>query len=502
MFRDPFAPLTMRQIRRRWWIRLRRTLLRPVRPTRRDPRRSGPPNLLLVGVDTLRADHLGCYGYGRPTSPHLDRLGAQGTQFTDVTAGAPWTLPSFASALTGMMPGLHGAYLSGPVRNMDTQPPNHLQKDVVTLAGHLRAQGYRTAAFYSNQFFAFGLAESFDHRIYLNDEAQSVVAAARDWIRRHGDRPFFCFILLNDPHEPTTPRLRDLAPFLPTATALGADTSPSMLRALARWGEGPAPDLGKVTDTASPEIKAALAVKLAIYDAAIHQVDRAVGELEEQLVRWDLGDVTLRAVFSDHGEEFLDHWEHARRWNHDPRGIFGIGHGHSLFKEVLRVPCLAWGPGVPVGVRRPEAVSLLDLAPTLLDWLGLPTLPAQRGLPDELAPLLTGRSLARTAGADPDRVILSEALAYGPDLVAVRRGRWKLVAQRDGRPLALFDLESDGRELQDVGSREPEVLAELTAIAARWRESGRGATGQGGGSSWNDVDREVLQRLKDLGYAE
>ncbi|PJA77018.1 hypothetical protein CO151_00775 [bacterium CG_4_9_14_3_um_filter_65_15] len=502
MFRDPFAPLTLRQRRRRWLIRLRRALLRPVRPTRRNSSRNGPSNLVLVGVDTLRADHLGCYGYGKPTSPHLDRLGGQGTLFADVTAGAPWTLPSFASALTGMMPGLHGAYLSGPVRNMDAQPPSRLNEGVVTLAGHLRAQGYRTAAFYSNQFFAFGLAESFDHRVYLNDEAQSVVAAAQDWIRRNGDRPFFCFILLNDPHEPTTPRPRDLEPFLPAVAAQGADTSIAMLRALARWGEGPAPDLGKAADITSPEIQAALAVKLAIYDASIHQVDRAVGELEDQLVRWDLGDVTLRAVFSDHGEEFLDHWEYARSCDHDPRGICGIGHGHSLFKEVLRVPWLAWGPGVPTGVRRQEPVSLLDLAPTLLDWLGLPTLPAHRGLPGDMAPLLTGHGLARPASPDPDRVVLSEALAYGPDLVAVRRGRWKLVARRDGRPLALFDLKSDAQELRDVGNREPEVLAELTAIAKRWRDTGWGATGEEGGNSWNDVDGEVLQRLKDLGYAE
>ncbi len=507
MPRDPFAPLTLKQRRRRMVRDLKRQLLRPLRPSRLQPRREGPPHLLLVGVDTLRADHLGCYGHSRPTSPRLDALAGRGTVFTDVTACAPWTLPSFASALTGVMPGVHGAYLPGPERNMDTQPPRRLDDGMVTLARHLRTQGYRTAAFYSNQFFAFGLAESFDRHTYINDEAQAVVAEAADWIRRHADRPLFCFILLNDPHEPTTPRPEDLEPFLASATTQGADTSAAMLRALARWGESPAPRLGLADDPPGKELQAALALKLAIYDATIGQVDRAIGDLDARLERWGLGDRTLRSVFSDHGEEFLDHVGWARKWNHDPRGIFGIGHGHSMFHELLHVPWLAWGAGVPPGVRRSEPVSLMDLAPTLLDWMGLPPLPvppaAGPASAREMAPLLTGRSLVRSAAGDAQRIILSEAMAYGPDLVAVRKGRWKLVARRDGRPLALFDLRDDPGETKDAAADHPQELADLQAIAVRWRDSGQGAAGDdGSGGSWSDMDDEIHQRLKDLGYAE
>ncbi len=139
-------------------LKMKRALGRPFRPDRIDSARPGPANLLLLGVDTLRADHLGFAGYaGGPTSPNLDRLAAQGTIFSDVCAPAPWTLPSFTSALTGVMPGLHGGFLSGETRNMDTQPPGRLNEGIVTLAAHLKRQGYRTAAFYSNQFFAFGL---------------------------------------------------------------------------------------------------------------------------------------------------------------------------------------------------------------------------------------------------------------------------------------------------------------------------------------------------------
>ncbi len=502
MSNDPFAPLTRRQRRKRQLRRLADGLRRPSRPTCINPRREGPPNLVLVGVDTLRADHLGCYGYGRPTSPHLDRLGGRGSIFSRVTACAPWTLPSFASALTGVMPGLHGGYLTGDTRNMDTQPPRHLREDLPTLATHLGDHGYRTATFYSNQFIAFGLAESFDEHHYLNDEAAEVVRVALDWIRRHGDRPFFCFILLNDPHEPTTPAPRDLAPFLESATAGGAVATGPLLRGLARWGEPPAPQLGKASSADTPEIAAALALKLAVYDASIHQVDRAIGALNERLESWGLASTTVQAVFSDHGEEFLDHLDWARYWNHDPRDIRGIGHGHSLFQELLHVPWLAWGPGVPAGARSNDQVSLMDLPYTVLDWLGLPALPSPADVPADLEPLLRGRSLVGGTGTDHQRVILSEAMAYGPDLVAVRRGRWKLIAQRDGRPLALFDLQAEPAEYEDMRDRQPRILAELVAIAARWHASGLGAAGPDGGGSWSDMDAVIHQRLKDLGYAE
>ncbi|MGD9547501.1 MAG: sulfatase [Candidatus Krumholzibacteriia bacterium] len=499
MASDPFASLIRKQTWQAGLHRLSGSLARPWRPTRLDRDPTGPANLLLIGVDTLRADHLGLAGYGRPTSPRLDGLAGRGAAFLDVTAPAPWTLPSFSSALTGLMPGLHGAYLAGAERNMDRQPPHRLDPKVTTLAAHLRRQGYRTAAFYSNQFFAFGLAESFDHHRYLNFPAGDLARTALDWMRRHGDRPFFCFVLFNDPHEPTTPAPADLDAFLPVA----GRPDPALLRGLARWGEDPAPALGSGPWPPAEDVTAALALKLAVYDATIHQVDRAIGSLQDQLERWEIADRTLVSVFSDHGEEFLDHADFSRRWNHDPRGIHGIGHGHSLFREVLGVPWLAWGPGVPAGVRRREPASLLDLSPTLLDWLDLPPLPYPERIPEDMRPQLTGRSLATGRaddGAD-DRFILSEAIAYGPDLVAARQGPWKLIAHRDGRPLALFDLVNDGPEEYDAAGDRPEIVRSLQDVLARWGRSGTGAEGDLPDGSWGDLDDTIRRRLKDLGYS-
>lgn len=506
--RDPFSDLTRKQ---RWqstaW-RWRRRLTAGGRRAER-PAADGPPHLLLVGVDTLRADHLGCCGYAPGTSPRLDALAGAGVVFTDVMAPAPWTLPSFAGALTGLMPGLHGAYLGGAMRNMDRQAPSRLRPDVVTLAAHLRGQGYRTAAFYSNQFFAFGLAESFGRHAYANLPAADLVTMAADWLRRHCDEPCFCFVLLNDPHEPTTPAPADLAPFLPSPRPRQAE-----LAELARWGGVTLPHLGRAPDAQAAAVRAARDLKLAIYDATIHQVDRALGWLQDQLQADGLASRTLVSVFSDHGEEFLDHAGWAVRWDHDPRGLRGIGHGQSHFQELLHVPWVAWGPGVPAGVRCAAPASLLDLSPTLLRWLGLPMLPngvaaVAAGLPPDLAAALTGRSLAGMespgAGGDDDdggRLRLAEAIAYGPDLVAVRLGPWKLIAKRDGSPLALFDVESDPGEQHDRAAERPEALARLRGLAAAWHASRLGAHGHGQGSTWSEMDDTVRERLRDLGYSE
>ncbi len=498
----PFQKLTRKpQIQARL-LGIKRAANKLLKPNRINPDRQGPASLLLLGIDTLRADHLGFHGYqGGPTCPQLDRLAAGGTIFHDVTAPAPWTLPSFTSALTGVMPGLHGGFLSGEVRNMDQQPPQRLNEGMITLAAHLKSQGYRTAAFYSNQFFAFGLAESFDHHEYYNLPAAELSAMAQDWIRQNAEQPFFCFILFNDPHEPTTPNLADLSHFLP------ADGHPDDFESFASWGPEPDGHLGYLSDACSSQAMASLKTKLAVYDATIHSVDQVIGDLQKKLETWQLADSTLVSMFADHGEEFLDHVDFARRWNHDPRKVRGIGHGHTQFQELIHVPWAAWGPGVPAGIRHQEPVSLCDLAPTVLDWLGLPPMlqPALRTKLDTLADpvrlLLLGQSLVDPA--ESERTILAEAIAYGPDIVVIRQGPWKMMALRNEQTLALFNLKDDPAECADVQSKHPEIVARLQTILCHWNDSGTGAGGiESSSDSWNDLDDTVRQRLKDLGYSD
>lgn len=496
--RDPFGPLTRKQRLSGLRHGVQRAMQRPWRPSRLVRRQEGPPNLVLVGVDTLRHDHA-----TPELMPNLLVHGTLGVGFADTTAPAPWTLPSFASALTGLMPTLHGARLAGEPRNMDRQPPDRLHPGVTTLATHLASQGYATCAIYANQFFAFGLAESFGEHRYLNLAADAMFDAALEWIRRHADRPFCCFVLLNDPHEPTTPH-----PVLLEPELARLDTAPpttAELRALASWGDPsePGSHLGFCGWPLPAAGKRARRLKLAIYRATVHQVDLALGRFLGRLDAWNLSEHTLCSVFSDHGEEFCDHAAEAHGWDHDPRRVRGIGHGHTQFQELLHVPWFAWGAGVPRRGALTTPTSLLDLAPTLVDWLGVEPLP----LPDMPLPALVGRSHAVEDAAttgDGDRLLLAEALAYGPDVVAVRRGYWKLIAHRDGRPLGLYDLQDDPRERDDRQQTEPEVLSGLRQDLATWRQADTTTTtqAQGGGKGWDSLDDEVRQRLKDLGYGE
>lgn len=488
--RDPFGSLTRRRRLAAARDRARELVLRPWRGTRLDARREGPPNLLILAVDTLRYDHARGDAAATPT---LDALARAGTSFGDVTAPAPWTLPSFTSALTGVMPTLHGAAMRGGMRNMAAEPPAEMEPGITTLADHLAGHGYATGAIYSNPFVEFGLAERFAERRYRNHAAAHVAARALEWVRRHGDRPFCLFVLFNDPHEPTLPHPRHW----PAALAGAPAWSDAELRALARWGDGATvPELGRLAAAPDDRGRAALDVKRGLYAGAVNAADAALGTVLEQLGAWGLEERTLVTVFSDHGEEFREHAAAARAWDHDPRGLHGVGHGHSLFQELLHVPWLVRGPGVPGGVLRAEPVTLADAAPTLCRWLDLPDLP----LPEAAFAPLLGRPLPRDPGAaDPDRILLSEDLAYGPDLVAVRRGPWKLTARRDGAPLALHHLAEDPAETADRSKAAPEILADLGRVLTSWREAGGPGTAAGG---WADRDDEIRRRLRDLGYGD
>ncbi len=494
MIRDPFAPIVRRQRQQARLLQIQRALLRPLRRSRPGPRREGPPNLVLVGVDTLRRDHVSA-----DLTPNLHALAAGGLDFTDVTAPAPWTLPSFASALTGLTPSMHGALLAGDIRNMDRQPPRRLRPGTVTLARHLAGRGYATCAIYANQFFAFGLAESFAEHRYLNLACDDLLDEAVEWIRRHADRPFCCFVLLNDPHEPTTPPDDLLGPEL-SALDL-AEPGAEELRNLAAWGDLAHDEahLGLCGWPLPETARRTRALKRAVYRATVRQIDRALGRFHERLDRLGLGQNTLTSVFSDHGEEFCEHGAEAHAWDHDPRRVRGIGHGHTQFQELLHVPWLSWGTGVPARGEITDPVSLLDLAPTLAGWLGL----GPFHLPAGDMPGLVGRPAAADQ-PDGDRVLLAEALAYGPDVVAVRQGPWKLIAQRSGLPLGLYHLTRDPVERDDQQHAEPERLRVLQDLLARWRiavAADRGDEPASGGG-WADEDDEVRRRLKDLGYGE
>ena len=195
--------------------------------------------------------------------------------------------------------------------------------------------------------------------------------------------------------------------------------------------------------------------KLALYDGALRYIDTEIGRLLDALQLKGLLEETLIIVTSDHGEEFWDHARQERAMAEDPRNFWGIGHGHSMYQELLWVPLIMRGPMVPAGLRVDCTARLVDIMPTALQILGLPVPQGIRG--KSLVPQMLPDAAA--SGCQPT-VSLAESPAYGPDSKAIVYDRYKLV-YRPGGVNQLFDLEADPAELSDLADERPDLVAEL-----------------------------------------
>lgn len=364
------------------------------------------PNLLLVTIDTLRADHVGAYGAEGDPTPALDWLAAGGVRFETALAAAPLTLPSHASIFTGLYPPRHGARHNGLFE---------LPADAETLAERVGAAGYATGAVIGSFVLErrFGLAQGFDHYDdsgfgerrsgpagYFERGADEVSDRALGWLMR-APEPFFLWVHYFDPHSRYAPP--------------------------ARWAE---------RFPGRP------------YQGEIAYADAQLARLFAWLVESGRAGRTLVVATSDHGESLDEHGEQT--------------HGYTLYDATLRVPLLVRGPGVPVGrvVRGP--VRTVDIAPTLLARLGLPGPEPTDG--EDLAPLWRGEE---RAGA---RVAYAEALAPRFDhgwspLFAARSERFLYV--RAPRP-ELYDLEADPRQLENLlEDGAPEARAAAAELERR-----------------------------------
>jgi len=366
---------TGRQIRLAAWA-----APRIVYPRQRDER-----NLVLVSIDTLRPDHLGCYGYmDRPTSPEIDALAARGAIFEQAIATAPWTTPSHMSLFTSLYPSSHG--VDAPVNH---PRPRRLHSSVPTLAQALRRAGFVTAAFTSNgpMRAEFGFSKGFDlyretELVDGEDLARSYRRAKR-WLLGHRDLRFFLFFHTYEVHLPNTHR--------PPSDEF-------------RRG------------------KSAKHAHIAGYDSDLRFADSYIGRLTTLLRTLALEDDTILILTSDHGENLYD-----RMVQIHPRG-----HGYHLYDELIKVPLVVVGPGlVPPGSRVAAQVSLVDVMPTVIDLLGAepPTFSHGRSL----VPLLRSSGLP---ASDLSRGrVFAEATTFGPARFAVRTEKLKYIM--------IPDLEAD-----------------------------------------------------------
>ena len=430
------------------------------------------PNVLLISIDTTRADHCSVLGYGRDTTPRLRKLAAEGASFEKAYAPLPTTLPSHATMFTGRYPVSHGVVGNGV----------KLEESHQTLAERLRVAGYRTAAVVSALVLhrRFGLAQGFEYyeddfphaeahprsSIRENWKGEKIEAAftrqgnhttrrALAWLNGSRDRaaPFFLFVHYFDPHSLFQP---------------------------------PEPYASRF---AQPSHSTHLEIEIDRYDAMIAFADAMIGRLLDGLDELGVAQDTIVVVTADHGEGLMEH------------GYFA--HGAHLYEEAVRVPLVVrWPRRVRAGVVFREAVELVDLAPTLLEFAGI----------DEALAGSQGRSLAQAlrtgGGLDSERPVFLHRRDYEERFVgrttwvkgkkfAIRIGRWKYIEGLDEGTRELFDLESDPGETVNLSAQQPERVAELSTLISEWRVAHTSTQRAVG------VATEADQRaLKALGYVQ
>jgi len=410
----------MRRIRRAAGILLAGALLSPGGAA------AEPRSVFFVMIDTLRADHLGCYGYERDTSPTLDRLAARGILFERFTSVAPWTNPAIVTLFTGLHP--RAVMPPEPHRDAIARP---LPAALDTLAERLREAGLATVALVDHPGLSPRLAfdQGFDVfvRLYARAGAEpggspedwtttpkeTVVEAVDRALTAVGERPFFLYLHLVYPHQPYR------APE-PWRDHFGPVVPPDWVF----WDEGFRAELVNA------------------YDGEIRFTDAVLEEALDVLDRRGRADDAWIVVTSDHGEAF---WEHGL-----------VEHGHSLYDELLRVPLVLVPPGgLPAPRRIPQPASSVDLLPTVLDLAGAPP-------PEDV----DGASLLRFArGEAEDAGWIFAANPHRRDVeaTAVLRGDWKLVRNTDPElpPEELYDRERDADESRNLLREEPGAWSRL-----------------------------------------
>jgi len=408
-------------------------------------------NVLLITLETTRADHLGSYGYDRDTSPAIDAVAAEGVLFEQVGAVSPRTNPSLASLMTAVYPHDHG------VRNL-LMP---LEADNRTLAEALRDAGYRTAAVQTHPrlIASSGFAQGFDHyddAVQSHPLADQACDAAMDWIDKAsaGARPWFLWLHLMDPHwtyDPPPPWRTRFGPDDPRP----AHWYREIAAGRARIGEVifrnrmPADEVDAFVD---------------LYDAEIRFTDHALGALLERLGRAGLAGRTLVVITADHGESLGEH-------------DYFFEHGDFGTEPEIHIPLIVRTPdGLGRGGRVPWTVGNIDVAPTILDLVALPPEPAFRGQ--------SLRATMRRPEVPADRLVFGETghrfhdenLRRNVDGVAgkwrwARRGDFKMMHRpRPGGEAVreLYDLGQDPQESRDVAAAHPEAAADLAAALDAW----------------------------------
>ncbi|MCZ7581960.1 MAG: sulfatase-like hydrolase/transferase [Deltaproteobacteria bacterium] len=442
-------------------------------PSVRSP--SGASNLLLVVVDTLRADALGCYGAKGAPSPAIDELATRGTLFEDVSSVSSWTRPAVGTMMTGLIPREHRM----------TALTGRMPDPATTLAQKFAAAGYRTGAVVMNPILKsyFGFARGFrdyeeqtntveasfwmtgrsirrllggsgEKRTRKADDASLAVDKMLGWIDRGDGAPFFGYLHLMDPHAPYDPP----EPFR-SKHLTGAATRFSFLY-----------NGGDLAATADPKT---LDAYRALYDAEVEFTDRELGRLFAELEKRGIRGKTRIVLMADHGEQFREHG--------------GLLHGYSLYQEEIRVPLIVAGLNVPAGRRVSIPRSLASIHDAILSLMGL----------------AGGDAWTRFTGDDPEPDIHAEvdAVLHGRDvaLFAARNGGRKLIWDFNAGTREVYDLTADPGERKNLADAD----AEGFAAVENWREESERAHPRPPRPDGREtIDPAEKAALRSLGYIQ
>jgi arylsulfatase A-like enzyme/Flp pilus assembly protein TadD len=394
-------------------------------------------NVLLISIDTLRADHLGAYGFPRPTTPNIDALAREGVLFKDARTPVPMTLPAHVSLFTGTLPPTHG---------LRDNLQNRLPEGSLTLAEMLKARGFTTGAIVSSFVLdrRFGLSQGFDsyddrfqavHKIgdLTERKGDEATRRAQEWLDGHQDRPFFLFLHFYDPHDPYEPP----EPFA------------------SRWKERP-------------------------YEGEVAFADDCVGQVLQKLRQLGLYESTLIVVTGDHGEMLGEHGEQ--------------NHGFFIYEGALRVPLVVRVPGAPAaGAQVEHPVSLIDIAPTVLSLVGAEARKEGQGV--DLSPWLAGRGAGGGARTHYAETVTPTRYYGASSLLAVVADGWKYI--ETARP-ELYDLRRDPAEAVNLLAREPAKADALARTLVGILAAAGRAPGPAPESA--ALDEASRERLAALGY--
>jgi len=428
-------------------------------------------NVVLILLDTVRADRLGCYGNSEGLTPNIDRFAEDSVRFEYAYSHAPWTLPSVASLYTSRHPMKHGA---GGDINSFTILPDSAQ----TLAEILRDAGAKTAAVVNVSFLTktFGLHQGFGTmnvgREVGNEvcrTADQTTDAALTWLSQNGKKRFFLVVHYFDPHliydPPKEYRMR-------FADAVDRDTEGTLFGSRQQML---AFRSGKL------KLDEPLVRRLEkLHNAEIAFVDAQIGRLLSTLAEMKISDETVIVITSDHGEEF---WDHG-----------GFEHGHTLYHELLHVPLILH---IPSGVDtrsielKGKTVSLpfrhIDVAPTLCQLVGLET-------PDDF----DGMAIDITSpDTEPTRPVLAQGNMWGPAGVSYQYDGHKVIQEASPGSTLLFDITDDPMETRDISQASPELTEKMVSLMNRLLDEQRHANAETDKALLTETEKE---RLRSLGY--